>query len=389
MCKRVVSNEKSLLLRVVLTCLVVVCLSECGIAWAQSGSVEHVFYVGVVGDLNELWWSRSPGWVFFQPFGQPTTTVAIGSSLSSFRDSYGEHVFFLDPNKHIHQAFWSSSAGWLNQDLTATGGYLAMAGSGLSSFYDSFGEHLFYLEGAFPTACVIQLYWSPSVGWVRQPLTCNVNGGTLTGFHDSYGEHVFYFNSDGAIHQLFKPSNTGWQDQHLPSTEQSWTPQDGMASFSDSTGEHVFYVAEGGGVQQLYWSQTVGWLNQTLPSGLLARSGASLTGFVDSHGESVFYVDIYDLTPHLLRWTQSNGWQDHGLAVPFNGVSGSSPLTSFSDSYGEHLFYLLQQPGCACNAYVVYQDYAGDGQLFEFQDLFTSSNPAPNEGAAQALTSFQ
>jgi hypothetical protein len=206
---------------------------------------EHVFYVGIDGDLHQLYgyWQleyvctplprfgcglrRILKWADQDVGGRPES-----GHLSSFSDGTGEHVFYFyydlhQYNDHIHEHENPvGSTGWLDNDWGTASGSNPF-GFGLTSLSSSlFGKQVFHVDN-YPLHLYLQ---SGSNG--RQDLTIGTNAPPvsvecaelMTSFTNSSDvwepEDVFYVGTDGDLHHLEALTFQGlgwyfWTDNNL------------------------------------------------------------------------------------------------------------------------------------------------------------------------------
>jgi len=323
--------------------------------------------------------------------------AAQNQFLTSFVDSAGPHVYYQawSPPYDLWQIAptfpWSGDMNSLSV-CTNMGNpppeNWGNSPSPLASFADFQGQHVVYIDNHQADLHVHDLQISsclgvgvPGVGAANEDMSIlaavsaggvfpsEPNGRSLTAFSDDRGKHYYYTGVDGHVHHIFFrywcPSSC-WPISHEDLTDLVWgtlPPACGfvnsaLTGFSDKTVspniELVYYVGGSGHLCELAWYQGG---EQSYDLTAMCGSGCGdgppqpmlnspLTGFTDSDGQHLFYLDS-----HSLSWT--DGIHVHESVVGPNGLStqdltarsrgnwaAANSLTSFSDAFGPQVFFV-------------------------------------------------
>ena len=219
-----------------------------------------------------------------------------------------------------------------------------------------------------------------------------------------YGLGTFHYalidQSNQILHIWVYGSTTGpWTNLNNVTggpSAQAWTQQTmaALTGFGDSVGDHLFYVDNNRHISQMYYCAQncipLGtWTHQDMTN--LAGGApvpeflSRLSSFGYSNQEHVFYTGTNHHVYQLVQ-TSTGSWtyQDLTTAVPGGGalaVTGSA-LTSFADSFGEHIIYV----GTNQHVYQLY--YSWSSKAWVDQDLNSMASGAPVAASGSALTSF-
>jgi len=312
-------------------------------SFVDGANRQHVIYAAAT-DNNKLHqyvyngsWSNEN---LSELAGSPSS-VRFDTGITSFSNSNDEYIFNVEGDGHVHQLHWDGNE-WADQDISTLAGANAWPalGTGISSFGEANGqEHVFY---AGNDNNVHQLFWD-GTHWIDQNLSSLANSGViapgtdLTSFLDSNGEHVFYIGEGAGarhIHQLIWNGNN-WADQDLMNASSSNTHAQlgtSLSSFVDSSGEHIFFASDDNFIHQLFWNGN-NWFEQSLP-GKLVNTKAGISSFHDSFGEHVFYISS-DYYIHQLYWNGST-WADQNLL----SRAEEAAVSGFASPDGEHVYFV-------------------------------------------------
>ena len=262
-------------------------------------------------------------------------------------------------------------------------------------FYDALDENVLHVH---------QLTGTP---WWDLDLTQNTPAlvGEISGYLNTTGAaRVYYISSaDQHVHQL--ALNKTWGDLDLTSMANgpNAATTSPLSSFYDISVDHVFYIGVDGHVHQLYNFMKplppplLGleeWVDQDLTNTAIpvdeskvppAAAGSGLSGFVDSYGPHVFYVDSNQHVHHLILTAEN--WSDYDLTGSYNGpqAAKATALSSFGDGYGDHVVYISADQH-------VHQLYL-DNAVWVDQDLTSTATPfveskVPLAAVGSALSSL-
>jgi RHS repeat-associated protein len=303
------------------------------------------------------------------PNGGSFRLANSNSALATVATSDGfSHVFYIDANQHVNHLSSSDSQAWQTQDLTTiTGSVLAASHSGLFGFPNLLGtaQQIFYVGS---NQHIYQYYTSGST-WVVQDLTAATgnslasSSSPLTGFSDSIpgpgtDAHVFYIGANQHIYQLlFNSATWSWSNSDLTAATGNVLAASGspLSGFSDSIGEHVYYLDTNQHVNQLFTNGSP-WSNSDLNAATGTPAAGSLGGLISlddtlpamGNTNHVFYLRSNQHVGQL--WFDMRSWswggQDNSAVANYYalGASGTA-MTAIADTLpgmgsAEHLFYI-------------------------------------------------
>lgn len=241
----------------------------------DSHKVEHVFYIDLNGDIQELY--NNGQWATDDASAQANSAAAAsGSGLTSYCDPSGNPNVFYTDYAHRIRLLTHSTGKWVSGDLTlVTSGPAAAFANALTSFYDAFDiGHVFY----FDTAGNVQELYNVRGSWYGNNLTAEtksppvISGGGrgLTSFFDSFNvEHVFFVDSSNTVRELYNNGEWLTDDPGTLANAPAPAHASALASFFDTKGEHVFYVDTASHVIQLDYAGSA-WQNTDLTSAATA-----------------------------------------------------------------------------------------------------------------------
>jgi hypothetical protein len=285
---------------------------------------EHVFFIGLDGDVHQLWHSYSSGKVTDgnhtlatgakPPLILPPVVNAQGipicpdicrnmTPLTGFSNANGEHVYYIGADYDIYELRWDFSTQQ-NSFRNVT----ARASGSVSPAAANVCFRIFQL----PPSCRLEFKSMPP----------------LTSFSDANGEHLYFVGLDQHVHQIWHDFSTGgFHDQDLTSN----TPHSVLASvdtsltgFSNADGEYVFYVGTDQDVHQLSFLFSTGRMSDdnltaeaNVPGSAVASCSTSnlhgyspLTSFNGPDGSYVYYVGASGVVHELKLYPNDSSWSE-------------------------------------------------------------------------------
>jgi hypothetical protein len=186
--------------------------------------IEHVFYIGETSDpktqhlfelyYNGKWWPND-----LTATGAPAPAGNGGSfGLMSYSDGTVEHVFYTTiAGNLIEMAHKATGGPWTNKTVPTPSG-----AGGLTGFNDGTFQHVFYLGS---DGRVQEMYRAGATGpWQTNNLTALTKAPAsacgVTSFFDGRIEHVFYVGGDQHVHELYHDGKWSHNDlTHLTASE--------------------------------------------------------------------------------------------------------------------------------------------------------------------------
>jgi surface antigen len=202
------------------------------------------------------------------------------------------NVFYRDASGNLVNEYWTPSGGWVKQVLssgvTGNPAVIARTPESMDVFYRDTGGHL------------INEYWSVASGWHSQVLASGMAGDPAAIANSPTWMNVFYDDTGGHLINEYWTASGGWVGQSLASGVS------GNVAAITRTPESmdVFYRDTGGHLTNEYWSASGGWAGQSLASGMAGDPAAIANS---PTWMNVFYDDTGG---HLINeyWTASGGW---------------------------------------------------------------------------------
>jgi hypothetical protein len=120
---------------------------------AEYEDTLHVAYLGVDGNIHELWWNRG-GWQPHHPISQivgvkPASNTSIVGYATEYEE--GHHVFYINQNNELQEVYHNSD-GWNTTWLSASAGSGATPPVGTSSPLAGYSDenlneqHIYYID---------------------------------------------------------------------------------------------------------------------------------------------------------------------------------------------------------------------------------------------------
>jgi hypothetical protein len=307
--------------------------SVSGYAWEGDGT-QHAVYTGTDGNIHELWFrpygkGYSPeGWTHVDLTKLTNAPIATGSPYGFAWEADGtQHVVYVGVDGNIHELWFSQSNGWTNVDLTKLTGAPAALGTLSGYAWEGDGtQHVVYVG---VDGNIHELWFKQSGKWTHEDLTKLTGAPKAVGSASGYAwegdgtQHVVYAGTDGTIHELwFRPYGKGYSPEgwtHVDLTKLTKAPVAtgspyGFAWKADGT-QHVIYVGIGGNIHELWFSQSNGWTHVDItkltgaPAALGTPSGYAWEGDGTQH---VVYTGVGG-NVNELWFKQSGKWTHEDL----------------------------------------------------------------------------
>jgi hypothetical protein len=233
----------------------------CGYAF-EAQKTQHVDYVGMDGNLHELWWD-SHGWHHHRltPPGSPLAPRPRWAPVGYAMSRGTQHVHYISGSGRIHELMWSGGT-WYHHGLTAwTGGPPANS--------LSFAEYGLSAKGT---------------------------------------QFVSYVGVDGDVHELWADTSGWWRHVNASAASGIAGPGAGGGvvcaySFPYDGTRHVAYTSAEGHVHEL-WSDGPRWHHNdlSLAAGAPLADFAPLAAYATPHTQHVDFIQIDGFHVYELRW---------------------------------------------------------------------------------------
>jgi hypothetical protein len=189
-------------------------ISECNYDWmggrrtiwenpeAQSEPLQGYIYGGSAGNgLGSA--STTPG-------GSGTGGPPSGDPAAVVNSATNMNVFYGDASGDLVNMYWTNTGGWVQQVLVGGG----VAGDPAAVVNSATNMNVFYRD---TSGDLVNEYWTNTGGWVKQVLTNGgVAGDVAAVVNSSTNMNVFYRDTSGDLVNMYWTNTGGWVNQTLP-----------------------------------------------------------------------------------------------------------------------------------------------------------------------------
>ncbi|GGA37494.1 hypothetical protein [Dyella nitratireducens] len=332
----------------------------CGAAltsFVLSSGQQHWGFVGASGDVYNLYWSASAGYLVDDASAVTKAQKADSGALTSYTLSSGEqHWGFIGTDGNIYNLSWTAAAGYTVANASAAAGAPPAITGALTSFALSSGEQHWGYIGT--NGHVYNLYWGAGAyhvddasGSAGAPQAAS---GALTSFTLPSGQqHWAYIGTNGDVYDLYWSAGSYYVADVSAATGAPRAASGALTSFTLPSGQqHWAYIGTNGNVYDLYWSAGSYYIaDVTAAAGAPLASSGSLTSFVLPSGEQ--HWGYIGANGHIynLYWGADAYHVDDASGSAGAPQAASSALTSFILPSGEQHWAYIGANGDVYNLY--------------------------------------
>ena len=232
----------------------------------QTADQQHLFYRGLGGAINHIFWNRPTGTFSFEQWAVPPNVPAAASDPAPMVTPGQQHVFYRGTDGAINHVFWDAPTNSFHYEVWThlAGGPTAAGKPATMVWPDSktaTQQHLFYrgVDGA-----INHIFWDAPTNrfffeqWII-PSKLPAAAGDPVAMVTPGQQHVFYRGIDGAIHHFFwdAPTNSFHHEPWGAAKKPPAAAGDPVAMVTPGQ-QHVFYRRNEWGHQ----SCVLGWREQ-------------------------------------------------------------------------------------------------------------------------------
>lgn len=296
----------------------------------------HVFYRGVDGTLEHIFWNTvSDHIVFTDSWTTRAHATPLVGDPAVLSTAGQQHAFYRGSDGHIHHVVWNAETLDFGVDDWTAKAHAPSAAAEPAAIAVGNQQHIFYRGAA---GNINHIVWAPSSSgprfddWTESSGAPRIAGNRVATMLASGQQHVFYRALNGGIvHILWSPftASFGWDDW----TQSSGAPAaaEDPATLTTEGQQHVFYTSATGSIVHILWNQAAasfGWDDWTLNSG--AAPAASSVAAVRS-------LDVSDSSG--IRILPLGDSMTEGFAV--QGTGGyRAPLFRNAHSAGRRIIFV-------------------------------------------------
>lgn len=328
--------------------LLTVALSVAGLmllAPTARAQTRHVFVVSAEnppqGKLYEYTSTNDTTWserVLFTINGHPSQSVSVYSSnIASFAGGGQIWVAYVGLDSqtqlmHQHVMHSADDVNWTDTDVSPIGNPLPDITSGVVGFTDSSGvpRVIYITQPTNGNEYATEVFLNGST-WVNEgtlSVAAAAPGTAVAGYLFNTTSQAFYIGTDGHIHEVYKPSNSGWLATDVTVAANAPLPISGsnLLGYKFNSNAPIHYFTSNGHVHQIWWNGSswktddVTQLAGTAPNCVVGTQNgvkAPLTGYM-FNGQPTVNCSAGGLIQ--MWWTGSKElWND------WTGAAGGSP----------------------------------------------------------------
>jgi hypothetical protein len=229
---------------------------------------QHIFYRGAQGAINHIFWDAPTNHLYFDQW-QPNPQVghappAAGDPATMVWPNQ-QHIFYRGVQGAINHIFWDASTNHLHFDQWQPNeqvGHAPPASGDPATMVWPTQQHIFYrgrngeINHIFWDAPTNRLYfdqWQPNP---QVPHALPAVGDPVTMVWPNQ-QHIFYRGRNGEINHIFwdAPTNRLYSDLWQPNAQVPDAPPaaDDPATLVTPMQQHVFYRGLDGAINHIFW----------------------------------------------------------------------------------------------------------------------------------------